>query len=282
MGSLTAHGYIAIVEIVIYVITLTYSITNCLRYGFKRQAGWVYLSFFCVLRLCASVLVIIVEKSSHPSSAMIAAEVTVSSIALTPLHLALLGFLTTSAQLALGEIPENFTKLFRLCRVVLLVAIILGIVGGNKLADDSVSQTGHTMSRVSISLIVGVFVVLTLVTLYFLIFAQLDSQSRALTIGIAVALPFLLVRIIYALVNAFSSSTANKFNDLTGDWVIYLVMGVIMEFIVVAVLTATGFKLQKYSGKEKMVDRRSALEYELRQAGYGVHGRALRNAETIE
>ncbi|KAK9431786.1 hypothetical protein V1505DRAFT_307910 [Lipomyces doorenjongii] len=270
MGSLTAHGYIAIVEIVIYVIALTYSIANCLRYSFKRQAGWVYLSFFCVLRLGASALVIIVQKSSHPSSGLITAEVTVSSIALTPLHLALLGFLTTSAQLTLGEIPDNITKLFRLCRVALLVAIILGIVGGNDLADDSISQTGHTMSRVSIFLIVGVFVVLTLFTLYFLIFAQLDSHSRALTMSTAVALPFLLVRIIYALLNAFSSSTANKFNDLTGDWVIYLVMGVIMEFIVVAILTITGFKLQKYSGKEE-IDR-GALEYELRHAGYGIRG----------
>ncbi|KAK9489776.1 hypothetical protein V1508DRAFT_406842 [Lipomyces doorenjongii] len=239
MGSLTAHGYIAIVEIVIYVIALTYSTAN---------SGWVYLSFFCVLRLGASALVIIVQKSSHPSSGLITAEVTFT----------------------LGEIPDNITKPLRLCRVALLVAIILGIVGGNDLADDSISQTGHTMSRVSIFLIVGVFVVLTLFTLYFLIFAQLDSHSRALTMGIAVALPFLLVRIIYSLVNAFSSSTANKFNDLTGDWVIYLVMGVTMEFIVVAVLTITGFKLQKYSGKEE-IDR-GPLEYELLYAGYGVRG----------
>ncbi|KAK9370445.1 hypothetical protein V1509DRAFT_351412 [Lipomyces kononenkoae] len=261
MGSLSAHGYIAIVEIVFYVIALIYSFSNCLRYGFKRQGGWVYLSVFCVLRVVASVLVIVVELSSNPSSGLITAEVTVSSIALTPLSLAMLGFLRTSAQSTFGPLPDVLTKVFRLCQVALLMAIIMGIIGGNDLSSDSTSSSGHTSSRVSVLLVVGVFVVLTLLTSYFVFYAQVDSHTRALTRGIAIALPFLLVRIIYSLLNAFSSSTMNRFNDLTGSWAIYLFMGVIMEFIVVAILTVTGFKLQKYSKKVEMDNEGPAWVY---------------------
>ncbi|KAK9426857.1 hypothetical protein V1505DRAFT_382142 [Lipomyces doorenjongii] len=71
MSKLTSHGYIAIVELIIYTIALVTSTVSCLRYGFKRQAGWIYLSIFCILRLLASALVIVVEKSSEPSTGMV-------------------------------------------------------------------------------------------------------------------------------------------------------------------------------------------------------------------
>jgi len=63
--------------------------------------------------------------------------------------------------------------------------------------------------------------------------------------GITVALPFLGVRIAYAIIAAWSSSdlfgrnlssnaTLAKLNPVTGDWVWYLVLGLIMEYAVVA------------------------------------------------
>ncbi|KAK9491188.1 hypothetical protein V1508DRAFT_405750 [Lipomyces doorenjongii] len=197
MPRLTAHGYIAIVELIICTIALVTSTVSCLRYGFKRQAGWIYLN-----------------------------------IALTPLHLSLLEFITTSARLALGNnLPNILTKPLHFCRLALLSAIVLGIVGGVELSQNNPPQTASTLRRVSIVLIIVVFAILTLFALYFLGFAQLRR--------ITVALPFLLVRIMYSLLNAFASSTANNFNSLTGSWIIYLAMDVIMEFVVVTVLSAT-------------------------------------------
>ncbi|KAK9428954.1 hypothetical protein V1505DRAFT_192718 [Lipomyces doorenjongii] len=188
----------------------------------------------------------------------------VSNIALTPLHLSLLGFLTTSARLALGNnLPNILTKPLHFCRLALLTAIVLGIVGGVELSQNNPPQTASTLPRVSIVLIIVVFAILTLFALYFLGFAQLRSHSRILTLGITVALPFLLVRIMYSLLNAFASSTANNFNSLTGSWTIYLAMDVIMEFVVVTVLSATGYLLHIYSAKNETTDMEPPYAHEL-------------------
>ncbi|KAK9320594.1 hypothetical protein V1517DRAFT_375511 [Lipomyces orientalis] len=263
--GLSSHGYISIAELVVYPIALVITVFNCLRFGVKRGTGWIYLSLFCICRIVASALVIAVEKSSDPSNGLIVAEMIVSSIALTPLTLAALGFLKTSAQLTLGQtMPKVLANLFRLSQLALTAAIILGIVGGVELGNDSTSATGHSLSRASVLLITVVFAVLTAISLYFLFFAPLQSHSRTLVLGVTVSLPFLLVRIIYSLLYAFSSSTANKYSTLTGDWKIYLGMDVIMEFVVLAVLTTTGLVLQKYVRNDtiQLVGPHSAYDME--------------------
>ncbi|KAK9389920.1 hypothetical protein V1515DRAFT_177736 [Lipomyces mesembrius] len=262
--GLSPHGYIAIAEIVVYSIALVISVFNCLHHGFKRQQGWAYLSVFCIFRIVASALVIVVEESSDPSTGTIMAEITVSNIALTPLLLAALGFLTTSAGLMFNDtIPAILTHMLRIVRLALTTAVVLGVVGAVKLSNYSTYSTGHTLSRVSILLITAVFVILTFLSLYFLGFASPYGQNNILTIAVTIALPFLCVRIAYSLLYAFSSSTANKYSTFTGDWKIYLGMDVVMEFVVLAVLTTTGLLLQKFSGMAKTRHVGSTSAYEM-------------------
>ncbi|KAK9432398.1 hypothetical protein V1505DRAFT_306766 [Lipomyces doorenjongii] len=262
--GLSPHGYIAIAEIVVYSIALVISVFNCLHHGFKRKEGWAYLSIFGIFRIVASALVIVVEESSDPSTGIIVAEMTVSNIALTPLLLATLGFLTTSAGLMFNDaIPAILTNLLRIVRLALTTAVVLGVVGAVELSNYSTYNTGHTLSRVSILLITAVFVILTFLSLYFLRFGSLHGEHNMLTVGITIALPFLCVRIIYSLLYAFSSSSANKFSTLTGDWKIYLGMDVVMEFVVLGVLTATGLLLHKFSGMAKIRHVGSTSAYEM-------------------
>ncbi|KAK9244166.1 hypothetical protein V1506DRAFT_561377 [Lipomyces tetrasporus] len=273
MAELSAHGYIAIAELAVYPIALVISVFNCWRHRSNRRTGWIYLSIFCICRIVASALVIAAEKSSDPSTGVIVAEMIVSNIALTPLLLAALGFLTTSAQLTLGEtMPKILTKLLHISRLVLTAAIVLGIVGGVDLANNGASQTGHTLSRVSVILITVVFVFLTFLSLYFQVFARTQSHSRTLVLGVMVSLPFLLVRIVYSLLYSFSSSTANKFSTLTGDWKIYLGMDVVMEFVVLAVLTATGLVLQMYGRRETILHVGSLSAYDMENSHSDLQG----------
>ncbi|KAK9490020.1 hypothetical protein V1508DRAFT_458109 [Lipomyces doorenjongii] len=223
--GLSPHGYIAIAEIVVYSIALVISVFN--------------------FRIVASALVIVVEESSDPSTGIIVAEMTVSNIALTPLLLATLEFLTTSAGLIFNDtIPAILTNLLRIVRLALTTAVVLGVVGAVELSNYGTYNTGHTLSRVSILLITAVF-------------------HNMLTVGITIALPFLCVRIIYSLLYAFSSSSANKFSTLTGDWKIYLGMDVVMEFVVLGVLTATGLLMHKFSGMAKIRHVGSTSAYEM-------------------
>ncbi|KAK9365637.1 hypothetical protein V1509DRAFT_632625 [Lipomyces kononenkoae] len=250
--DLTPRGDIAIAEIVVYAIFLVISIFNCVRHGFKRQDGWIFLAIFCILRIVASVLVIVVETSSNPSVGLIVAELTVSNIALTPLHMAALGFLTTCARLTFDDVvPQNLAYLLRIVRLALIAAIVLGIVSASELSSNSLSGTGHDLQKASVLLITAVFAFLTVFSLYLLGFTKPVGHSRMLTLALTVTLPFLFVRVLYSILSVFLYSSANdKFNSATGSWQIYLGMDVIMEFVVVGVLAITGLLLGSYYRKD--------------------------------
>lgn len=60
------------------------------------------------------------------------------------------------------------------------------------------------------------------------------------------ALPFLLIRIVYSALNAINLDTSSsnghtmKFNPVLGSWRLYLALGLATEFAVVALYTITG------------------------------------------
>jgi len=65
-----------------------------------------------------------------------------------------------------------------------------------------------------------------------------------LLFGITIALPFLGARIAYGVISAWSSSdlygtdlssdpNLHKLNPINGDWVLYLVLGPVMEYVAV-------------------------------------------------
>lgn len=48
LNMLDSREKLAVLEIIVYVTTILFCIFNNIRYGFKRVAGWIYLSLFCV------------------------------------------------------------------------------------------------------------------------------------------------------------------------------------------------------------------------------------------
>jgi len=75
-----------------------------------------------------------------------------------------------------------------------------------------------------------------------------------LLIAISSALPFLGIRVLYSILSSYSGSlvpnievstnnSLSKFNASNGDWRIYLVMGLIMEYVVVLVYTIAGARI---------------------------------------
>jgi len=65
-------------------------------------------------------------------------------------------------------------------------------------------------------------------------------------IGISTALPFILIRTIYSGLNAINLNTGSsshhttKYNPVSGDWALYLTLGLLMEIIVVVVYVTAG------------------------------------------
>jgi hypothetical protein len=79
-------------------------------------------------------------------------------------------------------------------------------------------------------------------------------RSPQLLIAVSSTLPFLAVRVIFSVLNAFShnisfssssppsdnTGSLSKFNLVTGEWWIYLVMSLLMEYITVLIYSITG------------------------------------------
>jgi hypothetical protein len=57
--------------------------------------------------------------------------------------------------------------------------------------------------------------------------------------SLSFSLPFLGVRILYSILNAFVRSPS-QWSPITGNWRIFLVMGLMMEYIVVSAYVITG------------------------------------------
>ncbi|KAG5653505.1 hypothetical protein H0H81_012715 [Sphagnurus paluster] len=122
------------------------------------------------------------------------------------------------------------------------LAIAGGLLGTH--ISPEKGDVGLILRRASASVFAGVYVILFLAhfgcwTYHF----QMRSYRRKLLAGMTLALPFLGVRAAYAILAAWSSSdllggkpSSNpilaKFNPITGQWVAYLAMSLVMEFIV--------------------------------------------------
>lgn len=87
----TAEG-IAIAEICVYIPVFILTLIIVFRHGFKRQAGWIYLAMFCVIRLAGAGFKI--DETHNPTNKTdIEWAAILQSIGLSPLLLASLGLL---------------------------------------------------------------------------------------------------------------------------------------------------------------------------------------------
>lgn len=154
---------------------------------------------------------------------------------------------------------------FRFLGTIALVGLVLSIVGG--------TESNTTLRRVGVILYLVLYILLVAIHVkcwlnastlmkhrktVSLQYTQTLSSSLIcfkLLIGISAALPFLLVRVIYSVLATFSGSmvvsstslpstnSLAKFNVVSGDWRVFLVMSLIMEYIVVVIYTVAGTKI---------------------------------------
>lgn len=255
--GLDARGDISIALVVIYVIVFLLALPLVLRHGFSRDAGWVFLLIFAALRIIGGALDIAAEQTHPPSKGLYITALSFETAGTGPLLLCTMGFLGLIASYSLAPLPLMDTKIFRIIKLLILVALILVIYGASQSAstDSSKRNTAQTLRRVGAILLLIAFIVIAAIHGLFWTHAnKILRHHRTLLIGVSLAIPFLTVRIIYSVLSAFSPNTAfsssgatttstnglSKFNLLTGSWHIWLVMSLIMEFIVIALYLAFG------------------------------------------
>ncbi|CDO69939.1 hypothetical protein BN946_scf184836.g13 [Trametes cinnabarina] len=261
MVKLDARGDIAVAEIVLYVPIFFVAIPLVLRHGFTRKAGWIFLILLAIIRIVGGVTHILFEQKPSNTTLQIIFNVMEAS-GLSPLLVASVGFLSTVGQYSLDDHPL-MSRGTRLMGILGTVALALAIAGGIKAGEaktQSDLDSGTKLRKIGSALFGVLYVAIVGVTAFcFQNKHKILKYRRKLLSGIAAALPFLFVRVLYAILSAFSpsplgfdadgqriavtsSSPLKTFNSTTGRWEVYLGMSVIAEYIVVLIYTSVGLR----------------------------------------
>ncbi|KAJ5574404.1 uncharacterized protein N7459_008831 [Penicillium hispanicum] len=234
---------IAISEIIIFSIVHVVQLT--LRY-IQEQRYWhhsknknpircILYSWFSMSGLLAQIRIAssaMILSTSHPSESILIAESSMQSVGLSPLFVEVSFVLLRcgqAGQYGPGNSKHSKTTRFWLhfFRLPVVISIILAVVGGI-IEIRPLGEAGTVILVVMFALMCGLI-------------AWLAANSRSNLPGagyrgilvIAITLPFLLVRIIYFLLQEYGPS---DFNPVTGNVGILAGMGLLMEIVIVSLL----------------------------------------------
>ncbi|KAG2142608.1 hypothetical protein BD769DRAFT_1568462 [Suillus cothurnatus] len=256
--ALDSHGVLAAVTIAMYVPFLLLSIKIVSKYGIARGDGWVFLLIFCIIRVLGGALLVAAEEITPVNTSLYIGGYALEASGLSPLLLCTLGLLHSIFQTPDGS-PRH-QRPFRLLQLLGTIALVLTIIGisDETSSTSGSSSSGNTMRRAGVILFAVLYIILVGVCLHQ--WTQIHSVMRyrkQLLKAISVALPFLAIRTLYSILSTFSSSTFSttststtsdtsdlaKFNLFTGEWQIYLVMDMLMEYAVVIIYSVAALVL---------------------------------------
>ncbi|KAK7417299.1 hypothetical protein QQZ08_011679 [Neonectria magnoliae] len=238
------RGYVSIAELVVYIPALVLAFIVCSRYGFNRTLGWVFTVILCLVRIIGSICQL-VTYGNH-STGLLQATIIIDSIGISPLLLSTLGMLSRYVDwIRSRETPTFSVKQFRIVQLFITLGLIFSIVGGT---DGTPSSTGtikpSTMSQVAIILYIVAFVAMVFILV---ISSQnrpsVPIQERRIPISVALAFPFIMVRLLYSILAVFIHN--HIFSIINGNVPVFVCMAAIEEFVVVVNYLLLGFSLNK-------------------------------------
>lgn len=266
---LDARGIVDIVEIIVYIPLVALCIKLLSKFGFKRE-GWIFLLLLAIIRIAGGITGAIAEQQSKPSTTLEIVAVVLQTAGISPLLTASLGFLGTVKQNAFED-GHFINKGLKLLGLLSHVAIALTIAGGVEIGEGQSSdgsidtgkiKSGSNLKHIGVIMFVVQIVFTIAITLYMWSNSQrIMFHRRTLLKAVTGSLPFLVIRVLYTVLSAFAplgnpgvdggSPSLAKFNSSHGDFAIYLVMSVIMEFAVVIIYVTAGLIIplkDDYSG----------------------------------
>jgi len=255
-GSLDDFGKIAIVVAILYIPVLITAIILVCRHGFKRDAGWIFLVIFSVIRIGGGGSMVAAELIRPINKNIYEVALIMESMGLQPLLMTTLGFLRTIGAGSFGENPMA-TQMWRILGILSTVALALTIYGGTNSTstDPSTLKDSNNYRHIGSLLFLALYLLLAGVHLLaWMKSSTLMRNRRTLLKAISCALPFLGVRTLYGILNSYSGSLINttgapntsslaRFNMVTGSWEIYLVMSVLMEACACLIYVVAGTQI---------------------------------------
>lgn len=238
-------------EIAFFSPTLLIGTYICVRHGFNRQGGWLYIVILSILRLVGASCLLYAEVNNDPDENLVIAYAVCSSIGTAPLLLALMGFLKR-----INQGMEHMglkQKIFLPIQLASLIALVLAIIGGTDQSASNPSKvdTGRTLNRVAVILFLAIWAGLSGITI--LTYTRIRwvlSTERKLLYAAMISIPFLLIRVAYSLAVGFSSSKSSPFYTWNVNVWAQAFMQFFMEVIVMIIYVAAGLMTPKAQPSE--------------------------------
>ena len=270
------RGGLAVATLIYFVFALPAAIFICLKHGFGRNGGFVFLMIFSITRIAGSIAQLVAVNDPSISSVTAAAVLTSSGFStLLMAQIGLLQRINEGIPSDKGRIPP---VVFRIMILALLVAFILGIVGGidQTSSKPETQHDGQTYVHAVGGLFAAVFGIMSLETLFTgYNISHMIRGDRKLLYACAAAFPFLLVRLIYVEMIDFqvNPSVFNTVNGSTTCVVVQAFMASVEEYIAVFLFLAAGWFTPKLERRQlqagKMVeDVRPPREEVMQQQQY--------------
>jgi hypothetical protein len=267
MVALSELNKISIAIVVFYAPALLVAIWLSVKHGFGRSAGWLYLILLSLIRLIGAALQLATINDPTNIGLYVGAA-TLQSVALSPLILCGLGLISRVVESIRHHVNALVTpRNIKMVQLLVGVGLILMIVGGAQLANTighlqgssssqpsaGTSYTLPTLSLVGLGLTIGGFALLVLVTVAtgFQI-RNADHGEKRLALAVALSIPFITVRIIYAGLGIYGSNPDFKTFGGSPHYADYFLgMAVVMEMAVVIIFAAVGVTLHKLPKEHK-------------------------------
>lgn len=90
--NFNARGGISILELVVYFPSLLLAVFLCVKHGFGRSSGWVFILFLCLIRIIGACCQL--ATYSNASVGLFEAVVILDSVGVSPLLLATVGVIS--------------------------------------------------------------------------------------------------------------------------------------------------------------------------------------------
>nr|OQO17116.1 hypothetical protein B0A51_16210 [Rachicladosporium sp. CCFEE 5018] len=264
MSSLDGHGILSIIETAFFSPILLLSIFLCLRHGFRRESGWLYLLLLSLLHLIGSACLLYSETQHSTNKNLYITYYVCNSVGTAPLLLlALFQVMRINTGMQDKGMPRTF---FRPVQLISLVALIVAIVGSTDFGSSNPkdAQQGATMSKVSAALFLVVYVAIAAITLL-----TLSRSSHVLAVehkllyACVAALPFLLVRIVYSAAVGFTSSKTSPFYRFGVSIWVQAFMQFAMEAVIVIMFMIAGLLTPKADEQHHPVRGQGGVDVEM-------------------
>ncbi|KAK5129409.1 hypothetical protein LTR08_003296 [Meristemomyces frigidus] len=249
---LDVHGDLSAVEIAFFSPALCIAVFVVFRHGFKKNLGWIYLVTLSILRIVGGACTLYMEDTGKVSDGLLETAAITSAIGTAPLLLVTMG--------ALERIHEGMEHKqasimgFRILHLTSLAAFILAIIGGMGVSDSDPSKAKNGKTELEAAAVLFFCIYLGLVG--YTIIAMRNTKwvlmsERKLLQACTFALPFLLVRVIYTVIVAFSDKGSIFYFEDVNIWV-KAFMQFTMEAFVVSLFIFAGLMTPKVERKPEL------------------------------